>query len=156
MNMVVEHGAQKIVRRADRVEIAGEMQVYIFHRHYLRIPAARRAAFYAEHGTERGFAKSRHGVFADTVKPVCKTYRSGGFPLARWRGVYGGNKHEFAVRFFIPARRVKRVYVYFCFIFAVRLHELRVYTRLARYIVNIFHRAVLRNLYIGQLFVPFL
>jgi len=51
ITMLREHGAKKIIRRAYRMEIARKMQVYIFHRRNLRISAARRAAFYPEHGT---------------------------------------------------------------------------------------------------------
>ena len=48
IDVVVDHRRQQIVRRRDRVEIAGEVKVDVLHRHDLGITAARRAAFHAE------------------------------------------------------------------------------------------------------------
>ena len=44
-DMVIQHGAQKVVRRADSVEIAREVQVDVLHRDDLGISAARRAGW---------------------------------------------------------------------------------------------------------------
>ena len=52
VQMRVEHRGEQVVRAGDGVKIAGEMQVDVFHRHDLRVPAARGAALHAEHGTE--------------------------------------------------------------------------------------------------------
>jgi predicted DNA-binding WGR domain protein len=46
--MVVDQRGKQIVRRSGRVEVAGEVQIDVFHRHHLRITAAGRAAFHAE------------------------------------------------------------------------------------------------------------
>ena len=57
VDVVVEHGGQQVVGRADGVQIAGEVQVDVLHGHHLRIAAAGRAALDAEHGP-RGWARA--------------------------------------------------------------------------------------------------
>ncbi len=52
INVVVDQRAQQIVGAADGVEVAGEMQVDVFHRHDLSIAAAGGAALDAEAGAE--------------------------------------------------------------------------------------------------------
>ena len=49
LDVVVEHGSQKVCRRADGVEIAGEVQVDVFHGYDLRVPAAGSAALHPKH-----------------------------------------------------------------------------------------------------------
>ncbi len=51
-NMIVYHSAQKVVRRCNRVQIASKMQIYIRHRHNLRVTSARGSALYSEHRSE--------------------------------------------------------------------------------------------------------
>ena len=65
VDVVVDHRGEEIVGERDRVEVAGEMQVDVFHRHDLRVAAARRAALHAEHGPERGLAQADHRLLAD-------------------------------------------------------------------------------------------
>ncbi len=48
VDVVVDHRRQQVVRRGDRVEIAGEVEVHVLHRHDLRLAAAGRAALHAE------------------------------------------------------------------------------------------------------------
>ncbi len=62
--MIVEHGGKQVVRRADGVKVAREVQIDVFHGHDLRISAARRAAFDAEYGAERRFAQRDDDLFA--------------------------------------------------------------------------------------------
>ena len=56
VDMIVDHRREQVVRRGYRVEIAGKMQVNVLHGRDLSVAAARRAAFYAEHGTQRRFS----------------------------------------------------------------------------------------------------
>ena len=56
VDVVVQHRGQEVVRRGDGVEVTGEVQVDVFHRHDLGIAAAGRAAFHAEARAEAGFA----------------------------------------------------------------------------------------------------
>jgi hypothetical protein len=48
VDVVVDHRRQQVVRAGDGVEIAGEVEVHVLHRHDLRIAAAGRAALHAE------------------------------------------------------------------------------------------------------------
>jgi len=48
----IEHRREQIVRGADRMNIAGEVQVQVLHRHHLRKPATSGAALDPEHWTE--------------------------------------------------------------------------------------------------------
>src|SRR5208282_6164662 len=56
VDVIVDQRRQQIVRRADRVQIAGEVQIDLLHWHDLRVAAAGRAALDAEAGTERRLA----------------------------------------------------------------------------------------------------
>jgi hypothetical protein len=62
--MIVEHRGEQIVRAADGVHVAGEVQIDIFHRRDLRVTAAGGAALHAEHGTERRLAQRDHRALA--------------------------------------------------------------------------------------------
>ncbi len=51
------------------MEVAGEVEVDVLHRHDLRIAAAGRAALDAEAGAEAGLAQRRDGLLADALRP---------------------------------------------------------------------------------------
>ena len=59
IDMIVDQRREQVVGARDGVEVAGEVQVDVFHRHDLGVAAARRAAFDAEAGAERRLAKCR-------------------------------------------------------------------------------------------------
>ena len=59
-DVVVEHRGQQVVRGRDRVEVAGEVEVDVLHRHHLRMPAAGGAALHAEARAERRLAERDH------------------------------------------------------------------------------------------------
>ena len=67
INMVINHRGQQIVSQGNRGEIAGEMQVDVFHRYDLGIAATSCTAFDTEHGAERWFAQTDHGFFTDAI-----------------------------------------------------------------------------------------
>jgi hypothetical protein len=52
MDMIIQHGGKEVVGSSYRVDISGEMEVYVFHWDDLRVAAARRASFDAEYGAE--------------------------------------------------------------------------------------------------------
>ena len=56
--MIVDQRRQQVVGGGDGVEIAGEMEIDVLHRHDLGIAAAGRAALDAEAGPERGLAQA--------------------------------------------------------------------------------------------------
>ena len=70
VDVIVDHGGQKIVRRGDRVEIAGEMKIHVLHWHDLRIAAARRSALHPEARTERRFSNADCRVFPDSIQSI--------------------------------------------------------------------------------------
>ncbi len=98
VDVVVDHRRQQVVRRGDGVEVAGEVQVDVLHRHDLGIAAARRTALHAEARTERGFAKRHHRLLADAVEAVAQAHRRRGLAFAGRRRVDGGDQDELAVR----------------------------------------------------------
>ena len=94
---VVDHRGEQVVGRGDGVEIAGEMQVDLVHRHDLRVAAARRAALHAEAGAQAGLAQADRGALADAVQRVAETDRRGGLALAGRGRVDAGDQHQRAV-----------------------------------------------------------
>ena len=68
--MVIQHRRQQVVRRADGVEIAGEMQVDILHRDDLGIAAACCTALDAEDRPQGRLPQRDHDVFAQLLHAV--------------------------------------------------------------------------------------
>jgi hypothetical protein len=95
--VVVEHGRQQVVRAADGVDVAGEVQVDVLHRRQLRAPAAGGAALHAEHGSERRLAQHRHRALADPPQAVGEPDRRRGLALSRRRRRHRRDQHEPAV-----------------------------------------------------------
>ena len=95
--MVVDQRRQQIVGRGDGVEIAGEMEVHVLHRHDLRIAAAGGTALDAEVRPERGLADAGDGLLADAVQPVAEADRRGRLAFAGRRRVDGGDQDQLAV-----------------------------------------------------------
>jgi hypothetical protein len=58
---------EQVISERNRAEIAGEMQVDVFHRHHLRVAAACRAALHPEHGPDRRLTQTDDCVLADPV-----------------------------------------------------------------------------------------
>ena len=82
----LEHRGQEVVRRADGVDVACEVEVQVLHRHDLRVAAAGRAALDPEHRAERGLAQAEHRPLADLAQALRQRYRRRGLALARLRG----------------------------------------------------------------------
>ena len=98
VDVVVDHRGQQVVGRGDGVEVAGEMQVDLVHRHDLRIAAAGGAALHAEARPERGFAQADHRARADAVQRIAETDGGSGLALACRRRADAGHQHQRAVR----------------------------------------------------------
>ena len=58
----LEHRGEQVVRCADGVDVPGEVEVDVLHRHDLRVAASGGAALDPEHGAERGLAQAEHGL----------------------------------------------------------------------------------------------
>src|SRR5262249_23089383 len=89
---------EQVVRERDGVEVAGEVQVDVLHRHDLRVPAAGGAALHAEHRPQRGLAQADHRLLADVIQRVAEADRGGGLALAGRAGADGGDQDELCVR----------------------------------------------------------
>ena len=97
VDVVVEHRRQQVVGAADGVEVAGEVQVDLLHRHDLGVAAAGGPALHAEAGAERRLAQGDHRLLADAVQPVAQAHRRRGLALAGGRRVDRGDQHQAAV-----------------------------------------------------------
>jgi hypothetical protein len=96
--MVVNHGRKQIVRGGDGVEIAGEVQIDILHRHDLRITAARRAAFQPKTWAEGRLAERNRRFFAHYMERIGKSHTGRSFALTRRRRIDGRHQDELPVR----------------------------------------------------------
>ena len=94
----LEHRGQEVVRGADRVDVAGEVEVQILHRHDLRVPAARRAALDPEHRAERRLAQAEHRLAADAAEPLRQPDGRRRLPLAHLGRRDRGDADQLAVR----------------------------------------------------------
>ena len=97
IDVIVDQGGEQIVRRGDGVEIAGEMQVDVFHRHDLGVAAARRAALHAEGRPERRLAQTQHRLLADMVERVRQADRRRRLAFARRSGRDRRDQNQLAV-----------------------------------------------------------
>ncbi len=123
LQMVVDDGAQQIVGGGNGVQIAGKMQVDVFHGNDLRITAARGTALDAENRAQRRLAQCDDRLMAQSVESHSKAHGGGGFSLARWRRVDGRDKDELAVGSVLQA--FFDAVGDFCLVLSVRLQFLR-------------------------------
>ena len=70
VDVVVEERRGEVVRGADRVDVAGQVEVEVLHRDDLAVAAARGAALDPEHGPERRLADRDGGPPADPVEAL--------------------------------------------------------------------------------------
>ena len=105
VDVVVDQRREQIVRGGDGVEVAGEMQVHVLHRHDLRIAAAGRTALDAEIRPERGLADADDRLLADAVQAVAEADGGGGLAFAGRRRVDRGDQDQLAVLAAVLRRR---------------------------------------------------
>ena len=98
VDVVVHERGQQVVRQGDGVEVAGEVQVDVFHGHDLGVAAAGCAAFHAKDGAQGRLTQGDDGALADAVECIAQTDGGGGFAFTSGGGADGGNQNEFAVR----------------------------------------------------------
>ena len=79
----VDQGREQVVRGRDGVEVAGEVQVQVLHRHDLRVAAPCRAALDAEDRPEGRLAQAEHGVPPEDAETLRQRHRGRRLPLAR-------------------------------------------------------------------------
>jgi hypothetical protein len=95
--VIVDHRREQVVRRGNGVEIAGKMQVDVFHGNDLGIAAARCTALHAKTRTKRRFAQTHHGLLANAIETVTQTNRCCGLAFARRRWIDRRHQNELAV-----------------------------------------------------------
>ena len=105
----VEQRGQQVVGGADRVDVAGEVEVEVLHRHDLGHAAAGGAALDAEHGAERRLAQAQQRVLADVAEALGERHGRGGLALPRLGRRHAGHADELAVgRVLEPVERAQR------------------------------------------------
>ena len=81
----LEDRRQQVVRHADRMHVAREVEVEILHGNDLRVTTAGRAALDPEDRSERRFAEAEDGLRADGAETLRQRDGRRGLPLARSR-----------------------------------------------------------------------
>src|SRR5262249_37050782 len=94
---------QQIVGRGDGVEVAGEVQVDVLHRHHLGMAAAGGPALHAEAGAKAGLAQADDGLLADAIEAVAEADARRRLALAGRRRGDGGDQDQLAVRSVLQA-----------------------------------------------------
>ena len=82
IDVIVDHRREQVVGGADGVEVAGEMEIDVLHRHDLGIAAAGRAALHAEAGAEDRLAHADDRLLADAVQRIAEPDRGRGLAFA--------------------------------------------------------------------------
>jgi hypothetical protein len=73
--VIIDQRSQQVVCNADRMEIAGEVEIDVLHRQNLSVSATRRSAFYAETRTEAGLTQTNDRFLADMIQRIAQTNR---------------------------------------------------------------------------------
>ena len=94
LNMVVEHGGQQVIGGTDSVEVAGKVQVDVFHGDDLGPTAAGSTALNAKDRAERRLAQGHGTLDAAATQAIGQTDGRGGLALARRRWVDSGHENE--------------------------------------------------------------
>src|SRR5690606_23282660 len=83
VDVVIDQRGQQVVRDADRMEVTGEVEVDVLHRHNLCIAATSRTALHAEAGPQRGFAEADSRALANAVQAITQTHTRRRLPFTR-------------------------------------------------------------------------
>ena len=143
LNVVIQHGRQQIVGRADGMKIAGKMQIDVLHGDHLRVAAAGRAALDAEYRSEGGLPQGGDGVFPDAPQSIRQADSGSGLTLPRRGGIDGGDKNQLPFRALVlPQKHI----IHLGFIAAVALQIALLHSGQRRDLRNWPHPALLRDL----------
>ena len=108
VEVVVQHRGEQVVRRRDRVEVTGEVQVEDLHRYDLAVAAARGAALDPEGRAHGRLADRDRGPLADVRERLAEPDRGGGLALTQRRGGDRGDDDVLRPWAGRPARRSPR------------------------------------------------
>ena len=147
LDVVVEHGCEQVVCRADGVEITCEVEVDILHGDDLSIAAACSAALDAEDRSQRGLAESDNCLLADGAETVCQTDTGRGLALTCGGGGDRGHEDQFSVRSVCVIFEI--VVIDLCLVVAVLLDILLINAQSCRNLSNLLRLRFLCNLNIG-------
>ena len=106
LDVRVEQRREQVVGRTDGVEVAGEMQVDVFHGNNLGVAATGRTALDTEHRAERRLAQRHDHVLAAQRKRIGQAHRRGGLALSGRRGIDCGHQDELARGVLLLAQQV--------------------------------------------------
>ena len=147
MDMGVQQSSKQVVRRADSMEVAREVQVDVLHGNDLGIAATCSAALDAEDRAQGRFAQRHHDVLAAAGKRVRQADRRRGLALAGGRRVDGGHQNELARRVVLVAQQVV---VDLCLVVAVALQVLFVDARFRGNLGDLLRRGSLGDFNVSQ------
>jgi len=109
VDVVVEERRAEVVRRADRVVVARQMEVEILHRDHLRVSSSRSPALDTEHRSERGLSYAHRRALAYVAQTLPEPDRRRGLALAERRRRNGGHVNVLPVGARAqPFQRLKR------------------------------------------------
>ena len=94
----VDERREQVVRRRDRVHVAGEVEVDVLHRHHLGVAASGRATLDAEDRPERRLPQREHRATADLAESLRQRDRGRRLALARRRRRDRGDVDQLRVR----------------------------------------------------------
>ena len=94
----VDERREEVVRRRDRVQVAGEVQVEVLHRDDLGVAAAGGAALHAEHRPERRLTQAEHRLPAEGAESLRQGDGCRRLALTRRRRRDRRDVHELRVR----------------------------------------------------------
>ena len=100
--MVVQHGGQKVIGRSDGVEVAGEVEVDILHRHHLGVTTTGGAALDAEHRAKGGLPQGQDYVLVQLFQRVSQPNGGGGLALSGGGRIDSGDQDQLALPGLVP------------------------------------------------------
>ena len=103
IDVIVEQRGQQVVGEPDGAEVAGEVQIDVFHRHDLREAAAGRAALHAEHRPQARLAQADDRLLADLIERIAESDRGRGLAFAGGRRAQRRHQNQLAVGFVLQA-----------------------------------------------------
>ena len=126
LNVVVQHGGQKVIGCADSMEVAGKVEVDVLHRDNLGVAAASRAPLDAEDGPQRRLPQGDNRILAKAAHAVRQTHRGGGLAFARRGWIDGGHQNQFSIGAVRPV--VQQLQIDLGLVFSVVLQVFLVHT----------------------------
>lgn len=144
VEVVVQDRGEHVVRRGDGVEVAGQVQVELLHRHDLRPPAARRAALDPERRAHRGLADRDGGPASGPGHRLAQPDGRGGLALAERGRRDRGDDHVLGPG--AVGEGVDRVEADLRHVAAVRFQQVGVQAHVGGHVGRCSHRGGLRDL----------